>query len=274
MSNCKFCGQPAGFLRSQHRECAERHSDGRKQIIQAIAAALVANKPSDTLATSIASVANESLVSEEEQKALLISGWCEAVGRFLEDGVLDEEEQRRLTAFRDQFALSRDALDASGMYTKAVKASVLREIMHGNVPEHTTAGSPFNFQKGECLAWSFENTDYLEDRVRKTYVGRSAGVSVRIAKGVYYRTSTFRGHPVEQTSRVRIDTGTFAATTKNLYFAGSQKSVRIPYAKIVSFQPFENGLGVVRDAASAKPQIFITGDGWFTYNLVVNLARL
>lgn len=33
-------------------------------------------------------------------------------------------------------------------------------------------------------------------------------------------------------------------------------------------------LYLMRDAASAKPQIFITGDGWFTYNLVTNLAQI
>jgi len=47
-----------------------------------------------------------------------------------------------------------------------------------------------------------------------------------------------------------------------------------PYAKIVSFEPFSDGLGLVRDAAIAKPQIFVTGDGWFTYNLVTNLSRI
>ena len=29
----------------------------------------------------------------------------------------------------------------------------------------------------------------------------------------------------------------------------------------------------MRDAQSAKPQAFKTGDGWFAYNLAVNLAQ-
>jgi len=47
----------------------------------------------------------------------------------------------------------------------------------------------------------------------------------------------------------------------------------VPYSKIVSFTPYSDGIGIQRDAASAKPQTFVTGDGWFIYNLVVNLAR-
>ena len=63
-------------------------------------------------------------------------------------------------------------------------------------------------------------------------------------------------------------------TDKNIYFAGPAKSIRVPYVKIVSFQPFTDGFGIIRDGANTKPQLFITGDGWFTYNLITNLARL
>ena len=31
--------------------------------------------------------------------------------------------------------------------------------------------------------------------------------------------------------------------------------------------------GIMRDAQSAKPQAFKTGNGWFAYNLAVNLAQ-
>jgi len=30
----------------------------------------------------------------------------------------------------------------------------------------------------------------------------------------------------------------------------------------------------MHDTATAKAQIFVTGDGWFTYNFVTNLARM
>ena len=40
-----------------------------------------------------------------------------------------------------------------------------------------------------------------------------------------------------------------------------------------SFEPYSDGVGVMRDAQTAKPQNFITGGGWFVYNLVTNLAK-
>ena len=57
-------------------------------------------------------------------------------------------------------------------------------------------------------------------------------------------------------------------TTKHIYFAGSRKRFRVRYDKIVAFDPFSDGFGIMRDAQTAKPQTFQTGDGWFPYNLV------
>jgi hypothetical protein len=79
---------------------------------------------------------------------------------------------------------------------------------------------------------------------------------------------------IDRTERIHVDTGLVVATSKHIYFTGPKKAFRVPYVKIVSFHPFSNGIGIIRDAATAKPQFFITHDGWFTYNLVTNLARL
>jgi hypothetical protein len=93
-------------------------------------------------------------------------------------------------------------------------------------------------------------------------------------KGVYYRVGAFKGAPVHSTERVLVDNGAVIVTNKHIYFAGPAKSLRVAYAKIVSFLPFEDGVGIVRDAQTAKPQIFKVGDGWFIHNLVTNLAQL
>ena len=39
------------------------------------------------------------------------------------------------------------------------------------------------------------------------------------------------------------------------------------------FHPYTDGFGIMRDAQTAKPQAFRTGDGWFPYNLATNLAQ-
>ena len=59
-----------------------------------------------------------------------------------------------------------------------------------------------------------------------------------------------------------------------MYFGGQRKSLRLPYGKLVSWQPYSEGIGIFRDASNANLIILKTGDGWFTYNLATNLALL
>ena len=66
---------------------------------------------------------------------------------------------------------------------------------------------------------------------------------------------------------IHADTGMLGLTTRHIYFADSQKRFRARYDRIVAFDPFEDGLGIMRDAQTAKPQTFRTGDGWSACNL-------
>ncbi|WP_120944255.1 hypothetical protein [Helicobacter labacensis] len=36
MGLCKFCNRPAGFLRKQHKECLQKHTQAQEQIQLAI----------------------------------------------------------------------------------------------------------------------------------------------------------------------------------------------------------------------------------------------
>ena len=57
------------------------------------------------------------------------------------------------------------------------------------------------------------------------------------------------------------DTGLLGLTTKHIYFADSRKKFRVRYDRIVSFDPYEDGFGIMRDDQTAKPQSFRTGVG-------------
>lgn len=147
--------------------------------------------------------------------------------------------------------------------------------MEGKTPTRVTVEGalPFILLKDESLIWYQKNCGYMEEKTCRSYVGGSQGASIRIAKGLYYRTSAFRGHPVEETRMAQLDTGTVGITDKHIYFTGNHKSFRIAYPKIVSFVPYSDGFGLFRDAANAKEQVFVTGNGWFCMNLVSNLAK-
>lgn len=276
MGNCQYCGKPAGLLHSQHAECKKQHEKGKGDILTAIARTVAGSSASDGLLTRINSIAQSAYIADSEKRSLLTSGWGSAVDSFLADGVLDESEEKQLAKLMQELSLSQAELDSSGASAKVIEAAILRDVLNGIVPQRITLeGSlPFNLQRNEKIVWTFPNTDYLKDKIRRQYVGGSQGVSVRIMKGVYYHVGAFKAAPVDRTERVHVDSGLVGITNKHIYFAGTATSFRVPYAKIVSFQPFSDGVGLTRDASSAKPEIFVTKDGWFTYNLVTNLARI
>jgi hypothetical protein len=42
----------------------------------------------------------------------------------------------------------------------------------------------------------------------------------------------------------------------------------------VSFERCNDGIGIMRDAQTAKPQMFPVNDGWFICGLLTNVSRL
>ena len=272
MSTCIYCGKSAGLFRTQHAGCEA----ARQRIISEAGDAIRAEGNFDAVDRRVLAEVRHTTLVPTAVRRCLVTAWEQSVEKFLKDGVLDAVEENRLAKFKEHFGLAEAELDKNGALTRTVKAGILREVLSGSIPQRASFDEPLpiNLQNGERIVWAFGGSQYLEDKVRREYIGRSQHVSVRLMQGVYYGVGAFKGHPVEHTERVLLDTGLVVVTGRNLYFAGPKKSLRIPYVKIVSFEPFSNGIGLTRDAATAKAQIFVTGDGWFTYNLVTNLARI
>ena len=215
-------------------------------------------------------------MSNTHRRQLLIRAWEEAVEGSLEDGLISLDEENALAQYTDHFDLTQEELNRNGAQTTMVQAGVIRDVANGLVPQRQTLSGaiPFNLMKSEQLVWVINGVDYFETVTRRERRGTSHGVSIRVARGLYYSPRQFRSRAVEWEETVKADTGLLGLTTKHLYFSGSRKKFRVRYDRIVSFDPYEDGLGIMRDAQAAKPQTFITGDGWFVYNLAVNLAQM
>ena len=264
MGVCRFCGQEAGFLKTAHEACTEK-----------LTSAIANYLGGSATISDLDAVATEFGAKGAKGQDVFAPLWDGAVVKALEDGVLTSDEEERLVSAARLFGFGQPELDRKGQYTHMVKAAILRDVLEGKIPERVKVeGLTINLQKSEKLAYVFQGVEYHTLRTVRSFAGVSHGLSIRVMKGVYYRPSVFKGHPVESTEVVSGGTGTLAATNKNLYFLGPLKTMRIPYAKIISFQPYSDGIGIQRDAASAKPEVFKIGDGWFAYNLITNLASL
>jgi hypothetical protein len=116
-------------------------------------------------------------------------------------------------------------------------------------------------KKGENPIWIFQNVRYYREKVYHTWEGRSSGVSVRVTKGVYIRTGRSHGYQVDHTRTAHVDTGLFALTTNRCILPGAHKAFRRPYEKIASYEYYHDGIKIIRDSGTAKPQSLITQDG-------------
>ncbi len=277
MGLCKYCGQKAGLFRSKHKACEAQKIAGQTSIIQEVEQFILHKEEFENLKSKVQQIASENFIQIEELNALYGKGFDQAVNHILEDGVITEEEESKIGNFKAQFEDFDTRIDTNDSILKVIKSLILRDLLNGNLPKsriNYVGNVPFLIQKGEEFLWVFTNVAYHE-RVNKTvYVGRSQGVSVRIAKGVYYRTSSFKGNPVVTNELRYISTGILAFTNKHVWFSSDKKSFKTPYTKLVTIEPFDDGCGLLKDGVSAKPQIFSNIDGWFTYNLVSNMVSL
>ena len=242
-------------------------------MLDAKLAALAVNDANVHLSALDAALRDSGL-SPSAQRRLLVTAWESAVEGALEDGVPTLDEEAALVRYLQHFNLSVPDVNANGAHRSLVEAAVIREAAQGIVPKRFKAEGnlPLNLQKSEQLVWAFNDVDYYELKTRRERRGTSHGVSIRIARGLYYSPSQFRSQTHEWDETVHVDTGLLAVTDKHVYFHGDRKAFRVRFDKIVSFEQFNDGFGIMRDAQTAKPQSFRTGDGWFVYNLVTNLA--
>jgi hypothetical protein len=277
MGNCIYCGQKAGFLKRKHKDCESTYYFAKNKIMETICMAITNGVDFNNLENEIKEIAETNFVRPHEILDLYTKGFDNAVDRFLDDGILSTEEEDNIARFKTHYKFDQEVIDKNGSLQKVFKASILREILDGKIPDSKLkikGNLPFLLQKGERIIWIFQNVEFYEQKTRTIYQGKTQGVSIRIAKGLYYRTGSFKGNPVKIEEMKYISHGLVALTNRQLYFGSSSKNFKIPYNKLVTIEPYEDGVGLQKDGANTKPQVFKGLDGWFTYNLISNLNQL
>lgn len=277
MGKCKYCGLNAGFLKSKHKDCFEKFQNGKFEIIQEIEKAITNTSDFVGLDNKLKAIASGSFIKADEINSLMLNGFDNSVDKVLEDGILTVEEEDQISKFKEYYNLEQSALNKNGSLERIVKSSIIRYILEGQIPESKIdiqGNLPFNLDKSEKIIWLFNNSQFYEQTTRTEFHGRSQGISMRIAKGVYYRTSTFKGYPIKTTEMQFVSNGLTCLTDKHIYFASSVKSFKIPYNKIITIDPYDDGVGFQKDGSSAKPIVLKGIDSWFTYNVISNLTKL
>jgi len=277
MGKCRYCGESAGFLRNKHKACEQKYIKGKSGIYNLVLQAITTSADFSDVNPQAERVASETFVGSEEAQDLYLTAFENAVEQFLDDGILSKAEEHKVASFQDAFGFSQQELDRNGAFNRVINASIIRDITEGNLPEnpiHVEGALPFNLLKSESLIWLFQDVEFMEQTTRREFQGGHQGVSIRVAKGLYYRTGSFKGRPVHVQEMKYIDTGLMGITNKHVYFSSASKNFRVRLNRIMKTEPYEDGIGLQKDTANAKPQVYKGLDGWFVYNLIQNLMQL
>lgn len=277
MALCKYCKREVGFLRSKHSECEQKHNVGCQNMTSLLVDAFRNYTDFYLLENQIRTTVSSSYISEETKQRIYLDVFDCAVENYLNDGVISENEARVVARFQQYTALPQAILNANKSLERVVQAKILQQLFSGQVLTSSISINgtlPFLFQKNEQPIWVYRNVDLYEQKVKKEFRGRSQGVSFRVMKGVYYRIGGFKGTPIETIHNAHIGTGIVVLTEKHIYFSCSQKNIKIPLSKLVTIEPFADGLGLQKDGASSRPLYFKGMDSWFAYNFIINRNQL
>ena len=205
----------------------ERAARDRLMLDARLAAAAVDDP--DTHLNELSESIQQAGMGPAETAALLAQAWEAAVEAALEDGLLTLDQENALNRYMGHFGITREQMNQNGVLTQVIKAAVIRDITEGIVPERQTITGrvPFNLMKSEQLVWVMNDVDYLEVVTRRERRGTSHGLSIRVARGVYYRPGTFRSRAVEWDETVHADTRLLGFTTKHLYLDFTQNPGKV-----------------------------------------------
>lgn len=275
MAKCKYCGKDAGLLSSSHKECAALAKQTMTYFTDVALHVLKHGGEKEEVKQALENASKAANLTEAQQEEAALSAIASGLDSILEDGVVTPQEEAHLLTMVNAVGLPSARLQQLPVWSEVVKSLVLSDILNGKIPNRCTASSlHIVLQKGESIIWVFNNVQLHEMRTKRHFVGGSVGVSVRLMKGVYLRTSSFRGHPVATTHAVHLGAGTLIVTNKHVFFQGVAGVVKLAAKKIVMVEPFTDGIQVQVDGVSAKPRLFQGLDGLFAYNVITNLNLL
>jgi hypothetical protein len=155
------------------------------------------------------------------------------------------------------------------------------------VPVALQDDHPFHLISGEIPLLTFTSVLYLKETVSTFYEGGDYHISIGHLKGFYSHFGALKDHRVENDSLKEIDGGAMLLTTQNFHFCGDNANVRIPFERVIGFRPRTDGIGLFREGACAKGEVFRLREvgieslpvdahqviGWLLFNMATFLAQ-
>ncbi len=197
---------------------------------------------------------------------------CTYCGTTLEQSGKGENAQFKVTKVGEAYSNAatllegkRFLLNGLGTHENVISDADLESIANGNLDNVTIqmAGDTLKtnviLKKDEKIMFYLSSIDYLEERSKRVSSG-GGGFSFRVTKGVWYRTPALNS-PQYANVITQLDSGVLILTNKRYIFTGSSKNIDVPFTKITSIDPYQDGVGIAR-ANKQRTEIFTGSYHW------------
>ena len=249
---------------------------GAAALKQAALDAALATRHQARRLARVAGLLERSDLSDDHGRELLLRAWEQAVVRQLHDTGIDLDREAALLRYARHFELDDAELDHNGMLRQLIQGAAIAESAADLVPHRMdfpeAAAAPFRLNKSEQLVWLFDNAECRVGRLPSEASPSITGVMTPGRTLPYYPPRRFVGRDVLSQDWETVGTGRLAVTNELLHFRGPGHNIRLSYDSVRHWEPLCDGIGVVPLRQPDRLVVFRTGDGWFLYNLTLNLT--
>ena len=162
---------------------------------------------------------------------------------LLADDLLSTTEEQRWQAVGDALGVMQADLNRPEFKGLLARMTIAR-INDGRLPELPAGEAHLMAKRGETVHLE-TGAALMKEVIDREFRGGSRGVSVPIAKGVRFRTGSFRGQSVVVGSHLEAaDTGIISVSSMRVVFLGVRRTIDTPYAKLASLDAFSDGIRI------------------------------
>ncbi len=224
----------------------------------------------DDIESHLSALADRAAFSPAERRAAAVTAYQKLLERVVEDELLTEEEERDILRVATRLGLLQDDLEAA-LRPFGNRVAIAR-MAAGRLPD---LADPAIILKPKERAYVQVEANLMKEVVHRETRGSSSGVSIPIAKGVRFRTGSYRGRSVVVGTSLQVaDQGVLCITSQRAVFKGLRQSAEFSFAKLLGVNVFDDGIQFHVSNRKSAPLLRV-GDGYFVaaaVNAVVQRA--
>ena len=203
---------------------------------------------------------------DTQQKEIISNCFSRFADDVLADDKLTEQEENKLLTIASLMGITQENL--KNEYRSILFRLSVARINDGRLP--VLSNTKLILKKGEIARMEMGAT-ILKEVAKYEYRGGYSGVSFRVAKGISYRTGGMRGQRVNVGTEIKQeDSGIMVCTSQRSVFLGSNKTVEIPYDKILSMDIFDDGIRF--HLSNKKGALFFKLESGHTVAAIINAS--